>query len=176
MERIYENAGLVSRSNISIVVLVVVLIYGVWEIYSAVVVNGGESTGIAFGVLFIGGGLYGLQKTMNDTRDLVAAIDADASGHAAITLWRPFSRQVIETRIADITGIRFWIKAVSRLQRGYNIFFRVPSYPRELSVELRHGQAISDGLRRLAPQAVDEFELNTGVKKPSAEAEDEVRQ
>jgi len=163
MTRILYSPGVAKRSNFSIIILVAVLLYGIWELWHAATV-GSDQLALIFGVLFIGGAIYGLRTTLAETRDLVTAFDADmASGKAAMTLWRPFRAKRIDTTLDQITGWRLWVETGSRGQRAYFLLVREPTHQRTLRLELTRGMTIPDDLRQLAPEAIEDFERETGV-------------
>ena len=165
MTRIYENAGLRLRLDISIVVLIAVIIFGFWDLSGSFFFAVDDPAGAMFGVLFIGGGIYGINRTLTDNRGFVAAFDADfAAGRGAIMVWRPFRPLRLAIGLAEIAGWRFWVKTGARNARSYYLLASLPSHPRPLYLELPRGVAASAGLRRLAPEAVAEFERDTGVR------------
>jgi hypothetical protein len=163
MTRILDNPGVAKRSNFSLAILVAVLLYGIWELWLAASAGGDQLASI-FGVLFIGGAVYGIRTTLAETRDLVTAFDGDAaSGQAALTLWRPLGAKRIETTLDQITGWRLWVETGSRSQRNYFLLAREPSHDKTLRFELTRGMTIPDELRALAPDAIEDFERETGV-------------
>jgi hypothetical protein len=169
MTRIYDNAGFATRANISLAVLVLVIAYGLWELYAAY--GGNDPTGGLFGVLFVGGGGYGIYTIFTDNRDLVGALDVDESaGGARLTLWQPFRKVTVEETLTAIAGWRLWTKVGSRSARAYYLLAAAPSHPRPLRFELRRGQTISDGLRRLAPEAIEDFERETRPRPAPGQA------
>jgi hypothetical protein len=168
MIRIYENPGFAKRNNISVVVLVAVVIYGIFELYTAFGTGTPDQMAAMFGVLFVGGGIYGAYTIWTEARDAVMAIDVDeASGKAAISLWRPFKRLVIETPIDGLTGWRHWVKVGKRNMRTHYVIFNAAGYPNPLNVELTKGD-MPDGFRKLSPAVVEEFEENTGKRAEGA--------
>lgn len=170
MTRIYENPGFARRNNISVVVLVAVVIYGFFELYGAFIAGSRDSMAPIFGVLFVGGGIYGAYTIWNEARDRVMAIDADFDkGRAAVTLWRPFKSLVIDVPIDRLTNWRHWVKVGKRNMRTHFVIFNAEGYPQPLYVELTRGE-MPEGFRKLAPQAVEDFEENTG-KRAETEAE-----
>ena len=170
MTRIYENPGFAKRNNISVVVLVAVLIYGCFELYNAFFTGSQDQMGAMFGVLFVGGAIYGAWTIWNDARDAVMTIDLDeATQRVAITLWRPFSQQIIEAHVSDLTDWRHWVKVGKRNVQTHFIIFRASGYPNPLSVELTKGD-LPEGFRMLSPATVEEFEENTGRRVGVAEA------
>ena len=170
MTRIYENPGFAKRNNISVIVLVAVVIYGIFELYTAFGTGSQDQMAAMFGVLFVGGGIYGAYTIWSEARDAVTAIDADFdTGRAAITLWRPFKSIVIEAPIDRLTGWRHWVKVGKRNMRTHFVIFNAEGYPNPLYVELTKGE-MPEGFRKLAPAVVEEFEESTG-KRAGAEAE-----
>ena len=120
MTRIYENPGFAKRNNISVIVLVAVVIYGFFELYTAFGTGSQDQMAAMFGVLFVGGGIYGGYTIWNEARDAVTAIDADFdTGRAAVTLWRPFKSMVIDVPIDRLTGWRHWVKVGKRNMRTH---------------------------------------------------------
>ena len=118
MTRIYENPGIAKRANFSLIIMVAVIAWGAWELWSAFGTGTEDSTAALFGVLFFGGGVYGIYKTFTDNRDLVTAMDVDfAAGRAAATLWRPLRALKIEDSLDRFTGWRYWVKVGGRSQR-----------------------------------------------------------
>jgi len=170
MTRIYENPGSAKRNNISVVVLVVVVIYGVFELYTAFGTDSQDSMAAMFGVLFVGGGIYGAHTIWSEARDQVTAVDVDEAGQrAAITLWRPFKSIVIDVPIDRLTNWRHWVKVGKRNMRVHYVIFNAEGYPHPLYVELTKGE-MPVGFRKLSPAVVEEFEENTG-KRPEGTAE-----
>jgi hypothetical protein len=163
MTRILDNPGTAKRSTISLVILAAVFIYGIWELWHAATV-GGDQLAYIFGICFVGGAIYGIRTTLAETRDLVVAFDADTeSGTAALTLWRPLKSKRIETTLDQITGWRLWVETGSRRQRSYFLLAGEPSHDKALRFELTRGMTIPDELRRIAPEAIEDFERETGV-------------
>lgn len=169
MTRIYENPGFAKRNNISVIVLVAVVIYGIFELYTAFGTGSQDQMAAMFGVLFVGGGIYGAYTIWSEARDAVTAIDVDeGAGRAAITLWRPFKSIVVEAPIDRLTGWRHWVKVGKRNMRTHFVIFNAEGYPNPLYVELTKGEMPED-FRKLSPAVVEEFEENTG-KRAEAEA------
>ena len=164
MTRIYENPSIAKRSNISMVILVVVIIYGFWDLWHALSTAGGTlSIDLAFGVLFIGGGIYGIWRTMTDARDVVTALD-EGDGRAVVTLWRPVQAKRIDVPLDRLTRWRHYVKIAQRNARSHVILFNSTEHLHPLQIELPRGFVPSEGLRRLAPEAVEDFERDTGAK------------
>jgi len=170
MIRIYENPGFARRNNISVAVLVVVVIYGFFELWNAFGKGSQDQMAAMFGVLFVGGGIYGAYTIWTEARDQVMALDLDSGrGRAAITLWRPFRSMVIDLPIDQLTGWRHWVKVGKRGMRTHFVVFSAEGYPQPLYVELTKGE-MPEGFRKLAPAVVEEFEESTG-KRPETAAE-----
>jgi len=161
MTRIYENRGFFLRQNGSILVLVLVVVYGVFELWRAFT-SAGDTTGALFGVLFVGGGVWGFYTLWTDGRDVIGALDADfASRQAVFTLWGPFTQKPLAESLDGIIEWRLWVKPGTRGQRSYFLQAVTRSSPRPLQIELKRGQPIPEGLRRIAPAAIEEFETTT---------------
>lgn len=162
MTRLYENRRYFLRQNGSVVVLALAFAWGIFELWQAFGSAAGDSTGAMFGVLFIGGSAYGFYTMWVDGRDVIAILDADlATRQAVITLWGPFTRKRISLRLDDIVEWRFWTKVGSRSQRRYFLYAITPENPRPLQIELYRGQEVPEGLRQVAPAAIEEFETAT---------------
>jgi hypothetical protein len=164
MTRIYDNPSIAKRSNISMIILVVVIIYGCWDLWHALSAGGGLTIDLAFGVLFIGGGIYGIWRTMTDARDMVTALD-EGDGRVVVTLWRPLQSKRIDVPVSALTRWRHYVKIGQRNARSHVILFNSAEHPHPLQIELQRGFVPSEGLRRLAPEAVEDFERDTGAKK-----------
>ena len=164
MTRLYENRGFFRRQNGSAVVLVLVIIYGIFELWRAFS-GPGDATGSLFGVLFVGGGIWGAYTLWTDGRDVIAALDADlATRQAVFTLWGPFTRKRLAESLDDVVEWRFWTKPGAPGQRSYFLHAVTRSHPRPLQIELKRGQPIPEGLRQVAPAAIEEFETATRGK------------
>jgi hypothetical protein len=169
MTRIYESPSFALRLNISAVVLVVVFVYGLFELYTAFRSETPDSTGALFGIFFVGGGIWGAWQIWNDNRDKVASFDVDeAAGTGVATLWRPFSPLKLAGPLAQFGNWRFKVKVGSRAMRTHHFFFRAPGYPHEVQMEIPRGTKLAETFRRLAPGAVADYEDNTGAAEPAA--------
>lgn len=163
MVRILHFRGMVARSTISLAILSAVFMYGVLELWFAMSASG-DFTATLFGVIFVGGAIYGYRQTVAETKDLVIIFDADPeTGRAEIHLWRPFGRKLIETSLDKLTGWRLWVQAGQRGQKAFMLLAKAEGYDGTLRFVLARGQAIPDLLRQIAPGAVEDFERETGV-------------
>jgi hypothetical protein len=173
MTRIYENPGYLWRQRISMVVMIIVGVYGIWELWSAAQGQGDTTFGYMFGIVFVGGAAFALQQIIADGRDLIALLDRDdASGELTATLWRPFSSERVVAEPGQFTGWRLHIKIGKRNARSFFVYADHPRYPRPLQFDLRSG-VNTDGLRTLAPEAIDEFETAVGAKKGDESGNDD---
>ena len=172
MVRILHFRGMVTRSNISLAILSAVFLYGVLELWFAMSASG-DMMATLFGVIFCAGSIYGLRQTVSETKDLVIIFDADPeSGRAELHLWRPFGRKMIETSLDKLTGWRLWVQAGPRGQKAFLLLAKEPSYDGTLRFALARGQAIPDILRKIAPEAIEDFERETGVLREEEPDED----
>ncbi|MEO8669332.1 MAG: hypothetical protein ABI399_12495, partial [Bauldia sp.] len=108
--RVYTNPGIVGHPTLSTVVVVVAGFYGVFELVRAWQQNFQSQMDILFGVFFVGGGIYGFNKTWTDNRDTVLTLDVDdATRRADLALWRPFQPKKIATSLDALTGWRYLV-------------------------------------------------------------------
>ena len=167
MTRVYENRGYWWRQTISAVLVIVVAIYGLWELWSAASAPGtttaiGQMFGIGddrylFGIVFVGGGAIALYQLIRDATDLVASFDRDeATGVSIVALWRPFWTEKLTADLSRIHDWRFHVKIGQRNARTPLIYADHPDYPRPLQFDLR--KADREGLRKIAPEAVADYE------------------
>jgi len=163
MTRIHESPGSARRSNISLVVLIAVFFYGLWELWHAATVTN-DTTAYLFGVIFVGGALYGARVTLAEARDLVNTFDLDPeTGKTLISLWRPFHMKRIETSIDRVTDWRHWVQTGPRKQLSHYLLARTPFHDGMLRFAMQPGMEIKDEFRRIAPKAIKEFERETGI-------------
>jgi hypothetical protein len=167
MTQLLGNPGMARRSSLSLAILIAIFAYGLWELWHAATVSNNPMDYL-FGTLFIGGALYGARTALNETRDLVILLEADLeSDAAAIELWRPFRRHRIDTTLEKITGWRHWIQTGPRGRNAHFLLFREPSHEGVLHAALTPGMTIPDELRRIAPEAIADFERATGAANVS---------
>ena len=96
--RVYTSPGVPGRPTVSLVIVTLAAIYGVFEIVRAALTGFQNQIDLLFGIFFIGGGIYGFNKTWTEARDAVVTFDVDrASGKTTVGLWRPFRPLLIET-------------------------------------------------------------------------------
>lgn len=173
MIRIYENKGHWWRHTLSLAAVILVSIYGAWELYWATFGTGeyhspmGELFGIGddrylFGLIFLFGGIYAGWQLIRDSSDVVATFDLDeASGETLTTLWRPGWTEKLIAPLSAIGNWRLYVKVGNRNVRTFYIYADHPNYRRPLNFDLRRTSL--DGLRRVAPEAVADFEAATGI-------------
>lgn len=163
MTRIYANPGYAWRMHGSTVVVVLALVMGLWEVWRAAQAGPeGAGSGWLFALLFLGGGAYALRQMYSDYCDTVVRIEHDGSGEGTVTLWRPFLPKRITGRLDRLSDWRFEQKTLKANLRVPMLLADHPEHPRPLQLELGKGITISDGLRRMAPEAVAAFEQPGG--------------
>ena len=166
MTPIYVHPGFWWRNTISVGVLVIVGVYGVWELWAAA--NGpadASVTGYLFGAAFVGGAAYGLWQLINDAADRVMTFDIDeATEKSVVAFWRPFWTDRIAADLARVSDWRFHVAIGSRNAKTFFVYADHKDYPRPLQFELRRGIGV-EGLRKVAPEAVAEYERATGLTK-----------
>jgi hypothetical protein len=169
MKRIYEQRGFIGRLRFSTGVLLFAAAYGVWELYAGLTNPDGPNDAI-FGVLFLGAAAYGFMRLMRDSGNVVVALDRDEAGdRLAITLWRPWGTRTIAGPRSAFTGWRFHISVAGRYQRIYLVRVTHASVKGPLAIELKPGITPLDELRKVAPEAIADFE-EIVAPKPAEEA------
>jgi hypothetical protein len=162
--RVYTSPGIIGRPTLSIVIVTAAAIYGVFELVRAWRGNFESQMDLLFGVFFVGGGIYGFNKTWNDNRDTVLTLDVDdATGRTALSLWRPFKPLLIETTLDRFRNWRHFVKVSPRGERAHLITAECADYPRPIRFEIQRGKPFPEGLRKVAPEAVREYEEAVGI-------------
>lgn len=175
MTRIFENRHLPKTSNISMVVLIVVFLFGLWDLWTAFGTGAQDMTSAMFGVLFVGGAIIGGYTIWNEGRDQAQWFDVDLeSGKSILAVWRPLRPLVFEQDLSQLTGWRHWVKVGKRNMRVHYLVASVPGYPRPVYMELPQDKnaEIPEDFRKIAPEAIEEYEINSGRRRDQ-EAEDE---
>ena len=146
--RVYTSPGVTGRPTVSLVIVSLAAIYGVFELWRAAANNFQNQLDLLFGIFFIGGGIYGFNKTWTDTRDTVVTIDVDKSAaRTTVGLWRPFRPLLIETGPEGLSGWRHFVKLGPRDFRTHMIVADLAGYPRPIRYRAAARQA---GAGRLA--------------------------
>jgi hypothetical protein len=128
--------------------------------------GGADQTGYLFGAGFIAAAIYGGYRVLSDARDTIVRIEADfASGQALVTQWRPWGLQRLATPLDQLTGWRMYVAVKRRNQPTYLLRVDHPASPRPLQIELTPAMKGLDGLRRLAPEAIEDFEVRAGRRR-----------
>lgn len=170
MTRIYENKGYRSRQLISLGIIVAVVIYGLWELWYAstdpepagiALLLGLGQDGYIFGAVFIAGGAYAYYTLLRDAADTVDTFDIDeATGATLTTIWRPIKSIRLSAPLSAITNWRPYVKITGRNIRTPYLYADHPGHPRPIVFDLR--RADLDSLRKVAPEAVAEYESSIG--------------
>ena len=155
----YVNTGFRWRNNVSMAVLIVVAVYGVWQLWRAAQEPADVSaTDYLFGIGFVGGAAYGLWQLIREANDRVMTFEIDpASGIAVISLWRPFWIERMKAAPGDLGNWRYHVAIVGRSGRAFFVYADHKGHPRPLQFELRPKLDLA-GLRTIAPDAVAEYE------------------
>jgi hypothetical protein len=173
--RVFENRGFWWRQTLSLIAVILIAVYGAWELWSATFSTGeyvspmGELLGIgddryAFGILFLGGGIYAAWQLIEDSRDTVATFAMDDKGASVTTLWRPLRSLTLTADAGAVRDWRFHVKIGKRNARSFFIYADHSSYPHPLQFDLRRNDA--EGLRQVAPDAVAEYDAATRPPTP----------
>lgn len=161
MTTVYELRGFMMRQTLSAAAMVIVFFYGWWEMLRP----GAADMDFMFGLLFIGGGLWGIRTVLTDSRDAVAKLEVGDDGTSVVTLWRPF-RPLKLTTDQPLDQWRYYVKIAGRGVKRPFLYLRHPAYPRELQLELRADVTISDGLRAMAGDELAEFDAMLAPREP----------
>lgn len=167
MTRIYNDRGFVLRNWVSMAILAGATVWGVVEILRYLA-GSSDSTGLLFGVGFLAAAAYGGYRILNDGRDAIVRLEADLDGGASVvTLWRPWGLRRLTAPLDQLHGWRMYIEMKTRSQRTYLLRVRHPDNPRPLQIELMPGRTDLEGLRRVAPEAIADFEMTVGRRAPA---------
>ena len=165
MTRIYDDRGFVLRNWASMAILIGAVAWGLVEIVRYQT-GASDSTGLLFGVGFLAASAYGGYRLFAEARDTIVRFETNSDGgQSVVTLWRPWGLQRLAAPMAALGGWRMYIALKSRNMRTYLLRVDHPANPRPLQVELMPGKTDLAALRRLAPQAIADFEANTGGRR-----------
>jgi len=166
LTRVFDNPGLPGRPTLSIVVVTLAFFYGLFELWNAWRHGFSSQIDLMFGLLFVGGGIYGFQQTWNEARDAVVAIDVDETGDRLVfSLWRPLRPMIVEATRGSVAW-RHFVKVGPRDLRTHMILASLPGHSRPFRIGIAPDKPIPDGLRKLAPEAVAEYEQATAASQP----------
>ncbi len=163
MNRAFDDRAFVLRNWFSMAILAGATVWGVLEIVRYQT-GRSDSTGLLFGVGFLAASAYGVYRLMAEARDTIVRLET-GGGQSVVTLWRPWGLQRLAAPLAALDGWRMFIAMKTRSQRTYLLRVDHPANPRPLQIELMPGKTDLTGLRRLAPEAIADFEANTGGRK-----------
>lgn len=158
MTRIYEQKGYTGRLRISTVVLALAFLYGCWEVYLGLSAPSDTNNNLLFGPLFVLAAAYGFWRLMQDSGNVVTALDRADDGNLVATLWRPWGTARLSG--PGFTNWRYYVALKGRNLTQPMIYVDHPQSKRPLAIELKPGMAL-DGLRSVAPAAVAQYEETT---------------
>jgi hypothetical protein len=163
MTQLYRATGGFWRHNVSLAILVIVGIYGVWESWRLATYGATTEWDWVFAVGFVAGSIYGFRQLLQDTRDRVVTLHRDeAAGTLVAALWRPFRVERVVAAPGEIGNWRVYATVRGRNSQTLFIYADASGYPRPLQFEL--GDKIDrEGLRSLTPETVAEFERRVGL-------------
>jgi hypothetical protein len=157
--RIYEHAGYRTRMNAFTVVIVIAVLFGCFEIWTAYR-TGGDGNNYMFAAFFIGGAIYAGVQLRDQSVNTVVSLDVDpSSGQSVITLWRPFTSRTIAGSLDRLTDWQFQRRA--RRMPTPILTAHHPDNRGLLEFELKPGAPVSDQFRALAPEAIAAFDAAT---------------
>jgi hypothetical protein len=166
MVRVFDDRGMALRSWLSVAILAGAVVWGAVEIVR-VQTGAADDTGYLFGFGFLAAAAYGAKRLLDDSRDALVRLEVDFEGGQSVaTLWRPWGLQRLAAPISQLSGWNLYISVKTRQQHTYLLRFMHPARPaRPLHIVLPPAMTALDGLRRLAPQAIEDFEIRTGRRK-----------
>jgi hypothetical protein len=160
--RLYDNSRLARRMNISCAIIAFAVAFGFYELWEAFRAEDDASHRYLFALLFFGGAAYAAKQLSDSVTDSVMTLDVDEeSREAVISFWRPFGSRKISGPAGRLTDWQFQMKgprAPAPILTAHH-----PAHPRPLEFELGKNIPITDGLRALAPEAVNAFERRAGI-------------
>jgi hypothetical protein len=159
---LFRHRGFWPRHIGLLVFLVVVFVYGCFELWRAWKMPSADaSNGVMFGVLFVGGSLIGIRQVLADNRDLVVALARnEAEGGLVASVFSRVRTVEITAAPADFTNWRLQRKSIGRSRVVFFVHADCRAWPRPLRFDVRPGSDLA-GLRALAPEAIAEFEAAT---------------
>jgi hypothetical protein len=168
LERVYQNDRIGLRMGLLMMVIGGAGSIALWLLgirYPATPADSSESEEVLFVgvvllvVVVIGAirvGYYGFMS--------VVRMDADEkNGRARLTLWRPLGQEVVETSLKDIIEWRYEVGRKNTKMPVRRFRARIVHPHRWLLFEVTPKQPLHPLIRKLAPQAVEEYELQTGI-------------
>ena len=166
MVRVFDDRGMAWRNWLSTAILAAAVVWGIVEMLRTQM-GAADDTGYLFGFGFLAAAAYGAKKLLDDSRDSLVCLEADFDGgHSVATLWRPWGLQRLSAPIGRLSGWNLYIAIKTRQQHTYLLRFTHPDRPDwPLQIVLPPTMTELDGLRRLAPQAIEDFEMRTGRRK-----------
>jgi hypothetical protein len=140
-----------------LIFLALVFVYGCFELWRAQT-GGGDSSGVMFGVVFLGGSLFALRGVLQENRDLVVALARPPdSSDLVVTVFARFNVTEVTAPPGAFSNWRLHRKTIGRNRFAFFIHVDCSAWPRPLRFDLKPGTDLA-GLRGLAPEAVAEFE------------------
>jgi len=157
--RLYVHRGFWGRYVGLLIFLVLVFIYGCFELWRVWTLPGGDgSTGIMFGIVFVGGSLYSLRGVLQENRDVVISLARKANApDLVVSVFARFKAAEITAPPEVFSNWRLHRKMIGRNRVAFFILADCALWPRPLRFDLKPGTDLT-GLRALAPEAVAEFE------------------
>lgn len=166
MTRLYESPGQRLRMRISIIILVGLILLGVWYlVFQALAAPPDGRIGPwILSITFIVAGIGGMVRVLGGARDWVIALDMnEETGRIVIWLWSPLGARRIKTEINQLSNWRYLASGRSGRARFRRILADLPVRARPIIFDVRLTHPVPDGLRRIAPDAVADYERDVGL-------------
>lgn len=168
METVYKNNRIGMRMGLAIIVVGFVSWIGVWLLgarYPGMDDGDPERQEVLFlGIILLAVAVLGAIRFGHYGLKTVVRLDADReSGRARVALWRPMSEEVVETLLQNIIEWRYEVgrRNTKMPIRRFRARIAEPHY--WLLFELNPREPLSPVFRELAPEAVREYEEDTGI-------------
>jgi hypothetical protein len=167
MTRLYESPGHRLRTRISLIILIGLILLGIWYLVFRALAAPPGIAGLgpwALSIAFIVAGVAGLVRVLNGARDWVIAMDMEEeTGKVVIWLRGALGARRIKTEIHQLCNWRYSAAGRSGRARFRRILADLKGRRRPLIFDVRLAHPVPDGLRRVAPQAVADYERDVGI-------------
>ena len=173
MTRVFENKSVGKIARISLIIVVVVVIYGFFELYRAFIAGTDDQLAPLFGIAFIGGGAIALNSLLKDNRDQVQWFDVDmAANQGRLAVWKLTGSDIADISLDQLTDWQYKVKVARKNNHAHFLMATIPGHDRPVQFLIAPPGDLDPVFRTLAPEAYDDYESNTGRKTEDDEETD----